>query len=104
MNLIDKIKEEILFLTVDKDENGDDLFIMGKDFMRFKFKTDDNLLFNQKLNVPVSVISISNVFEKGDWYYPRVDLQDCLYESDYFFIRVETIIIFSITFHVISLL
>ena len=50
-NIIDGIKEEILFIG-DKGKE----FIMGNDFMRFKFKTDDNLVYNQKINVPVRVI------------------------------------------------
>ena len=37
VKVIDEIKEEILFIT------EDDLFVMGKDFMRFKFETNDNL-------------------------------------------------------------
>ena len=63
IKVIDKIKEEILFLTIDKDENGDDLFVMGRDFMTFKFKADDKLVYNQKINVPVCVISINSVFD-----------------------------------------
>ena len=39
--IIDEIKEEILFI----EDKGKE-FIMGKDFMRFKFKTDDNLVYN----------------------------------------------------------
>ena len=37
---------------------------MGKDFMRFKFKTNDNLSYNEKVNVKVYLISISSVLEK----------------------------------------
>ena len=47
IQIIDKIKEEILFLNIDKDENGDDLLVMGRDFMRFKFKTDHNLPYKK---------------------------------------------------------
>ena len=74
---IDQIKEEIFFII------EDDIFVIGKGFMRFKFKTNDNLVYNQILNVPVCVISINIVFEKGDWYYPQIELQECFYESDY---------------------
>ena len=81
--VIDKIKEEILFLTINEYEIGDDLFVMGKDFMRFKLKADDKLVYNQKINVPICVISISSVFESGGWYYPQIELQYCFYESDY---------------------
>ena len=56
---------------------------MGKDFMRFRFITDEKLPYNQKINVPVCVISISSMFEERYWYYPQTDLQNCFYESDY---------------------
>ena len=75
MRIIDEIKEEILFII------EDDLFVTGKDFTGFKFKTDVNLVYNQKINVPVCVISISSVFKERNWYYPQVELQDCFYES-----------------------
>ena len=42
----DEIKEQILFLIVDKNEGKN--FIMGKDYMRFRFKTNDNLVYNKK--------------------------------------------------------
>ena len=61
VKVVDEIKEEILFII------EDDLFVMGKYFTRFRFKTDDNLPYNQKINVPVCVISINSVFKK-DWY------------------------------------
>ena len=44
--VIGRIKEEILSLTVDKNESE---FVLGRDFMRFKFKTDDELVYNKKL-------------------------------------------------------
>ena len=67
VKVIDGIKEEVSSFI---DEFEDDLFIMGKGFMRFKFKTNDKLPHNQKIDVPVCVISISSVVKKGDWYYP----------------------------------
>ena len=80
VEVIDGIKEEVLSFI---DEFEDDLFILGKDFMRFKFKTDDNLGYNKKFNVPVCVTSVSSVIKKGDWYYPQIRLQECFYENDY---------------------
>ena len=80
VKVIDKIKKEILSFT---DEYEDDLFIMGKDFIRFKFKTSDKLPYNQKNNISVCVISVSSVVKKGDWYYPQIKLQECFYENDY---------------------
>ena len=55
--------------------------------MRFRFKTNDNLVYNQKINVPVCVISISSVFEERNWYYPQIELQDCFYESNDCFVK-----------------
>ena len=75
VRVIDEIKGEMLFII------EDDFFVMGKYFMRFRFKTNDNLPYNQKINVRVCVISISNVFKKRNWYYPRVKLQYCFYEK-----------------------
>ena len=78
--VIDKIKEEILPFIGEYEDN---LFIMGKDFTRFKFKTSDKLRYYQKINVPVCVISVSSVVKKGDWYYPQIKLQEYFYENDY---------------------
>ena len=51
--------------------------------MRFKFKTNDNLVCNQKINVSVCVISVTGLLKERDWYYPQIELQDCFYESEY---------------------
>ena len=69
--VIDGIKEEVLSFI---DEFKDEIFIMGKDFMRFRFKTNDKLPYNQTINVPVCVVSMSSVIKKGDWYYPQIKL------------------------------
>ena len=75
--IVDKIKDEILYLTLD--ENEDEIFIMGSDFMRFRFKTDDNLVYNQKINIPVCVITLSCIVKKGYIYYTQFKLKDCFY-------------------------
>ena len=77
VKIIDEIKDQTSFII------DEDIFVMGKDFTRFKFKTNDNLVYNQKMNVQVCLISISSVFEEKNWYYPQIELQDCFYESDY---------------------
>ena len=78
IQVIDKVKEEVLSFI---DEFEDEIFIMGKDFMRFRFKTDDKLAYNKKkINVPVYVISRSSVVNKGDWYYFQTKLQEWFYE------------------------
>ena len=80
VKVIDGIKEEVLYFI---DEFEDEIFIMGKDFMRFRVKTNNKLPYNQKINVPVCVVSMSSVIKKGDWYYPQVNLKECFYENDY---------------------
>ena len=83
VKIIDGIKDEVLFII--DNENEDGIFILGKDFTRFRLKASDNLPYNKKINVPVCVISVSSVFEEGNWYYPQIELQDCFYENcDYF--------------------
>ena len=62
VKIVDKIKEEIWSFV--GDEFWNEIFIMGKDFMRFRFKIDDELVYNQKLNIPVCVISLSSVIKK----------------------------------------
>ena len=64
------------------DEFEDEIFIMGKDFMRFRFRTNDKLPYNQK-SVPICVVSMSSVIKKGDWYYPQIKLQEYFHENDY---------------------
>ena len=76
VEIIDKIKEEILSWV------DDYYFIMGKDFMMFKFRTDNEYVYNQKVIILVCVISISCVIKKGDIYYPQTKLQKCFYENN----------------------
>ena len=49
---------------------------MGKDFMRFKFRTNNKLPYNREINIPVCVISLSSVINKGDLYYPQFKLKN----------------------------
>ena len=78
VKIIDQLKEEILSWV---DELEGDYFVMGKDFMRFKFRTDDELVYNKKINITVCVISLSTVIKKGGVYYPQFRLQKCFYEN-----------------------
>ena len=50
--------------------------------MRFKFRTDDKLVYNKKINIPLCVISLSSVIKNRDVYYPQFKLQKCFYEND----------------------
>ena len=55
--------------------------VLGKDFIRFRFRTDDNLVYNQKINIPVCVLSLNCIVKKGDVFYPQFKLRRCFYES-----------------------
>ena len=48
--IIDEIKDQMLFVTEDTS------FIMGKDFVRFRFKTNDNLPYNIKILNNIGII------------------------------------------------
>ena len=52
----------------------------GKDFMRIKFNTDDNLPLNKTLKLHNMTIVIRSVFEEHGKFYPQVYLDKCLYE------------------------
>ena len=79
VKIIYEIEEQTL--SIIEDENEGKNFIMGKDFMRLRFKTNNNLLHDQKISVPVCVIPVTRVFEERKWYYPQIELQDCFYEN-----------------------
>ena len=51
-----------------------------RDIMRIKFKTNDDLIFNEIINIPVCVIVLSSIFKENDEYYPQISLHDCFYE------------------------
>ena len=52
----------------------------GKDFMKIKFNSDDNLSLNKTLNLHNITIIIRSVFEEDEKFYPQIYLDECLYE------------------------
>ena len=78
VEIIKHLEDEIFSYT---DEIEDENFIFGGDSARFKFKTDDNLVYNEKINIPVCVISLSSVIKKEGIHCPMLKLQKYLYES-----------------------
>ena len=51
-----------------------------KDYMKVKFNSDDNLSLNKPLKFHNMTIIIRSVFEEDGKLYPRVFLDDTLYE------------------------
>ena len=52
----------------------------GKDFMKIKFDTDDNLILNKFLKLRILTIIFRSVFEEDGKLYPQIYLDECLYE------------------------
>ena len=50
----------------------------GKDLMKIKIETDDQL--NKLVNVPTMTVIIRSAFEEDGNYYPQTFLDECLYE------------------------
>ena len=50
-----------------------------KDIMRIKFKTNDDLVFNEMMNILVCVTVVSSIFKENDEYYPQITLNDCFF-------------------------
>ena len=55
----------------------------GKDFMKIKFESDNDLPLGKILSFPVCIITVGYVFQKNNNYYPQVHLHECLYEHEY---------------------
>ena len=54
--------------------------VYGKDFMKIKFNSDDNLSLNKIIKLHNLTIIVRSVFQEDNRYYPQVFLDECLYE------------------------
>ena len=72
--LCDGIKSEIE--TINGGRKGE----YGKDFMKIKFDTDNNLPLNKPLKLPMLTVIVRSVFEEDGKLYPQIYLDECLYE------------------------
>ena len=70
----DGIKNKIKSINGGKENN------CGKDDMKIKFDSDDDLSLNKPLKLHAMTIIIRSVFEGGGKFYPQVFLDDALYE------------------------
>ena len=52
----------------------------GKDYMKIKFNSDDELPLNKSLKFHAMTIIIRSVFEEDGKLYPQLFLDDTLYE------------------------
>ena len=53
----------------------------GKDYMKIKFDSTDDLSLNKPLKFHVMTIIIRSIFEEDGKLYPQIFLDDTLYES-----------------------
>ena len=76
LKIIDQVRDEMIS-WIDKEN-----FTFNEDFQKFKFRTDDNLVYNEITNIPVYVISLSSVIKRKNNYYPNFKLKSCFYEDE----------------------
>ena len=62
---------------------GNKLIKYGKDFIKIKFESDDDLLLGKILSIPVCIITVGSPFQENNNNYPQVHLHECLYEHEY---------------------
>ena len=55
----------------------------GKDFMKIRFESDDDLPLGKILSIPVCIIIVGSVFQENNNYYPQVHLHEYLHEHEY---------------------
>ena len=70
----DGIKNEIKTINGGKEND------CGKDYMKIKFNSEDNLPLHEPLKFHAMTMIIRSVFEKADKLYPQVFLDDALYD------------------------
>ena len=73
--LWDEIKYH--FQTIHAGKSGE----YEKDYMKIKFNSNDDLPLNKILKLHNLTIIVRSVFEEDGKYYPKVFLDECLYES-----------------------
>ena len=52
----------------------------GRDFLKIRFESNDDLPLGKILSIPVCIIAVASVFQENNNYYPQVFLHECLYE------------------------
>ena len=73
IKIINQIGDEIASWIDELEDN--DSVRLKTDIMKFKFRTDDNLVHNEKINIPVCLILLSSVIKRENNYYPNFRLK-----------------------------
>ena len=74
--LCDEVEDQI------KTINGDNPSEYGKDFIKARFESNDDLPLGKISNISVCIIVVKSVFQRDNNYYPQVLLYECLYEYE----------------------
>ena len=74
--LWDKIKNQIETIS------GNKQIEYGKDFIKIRFESDDDLPLGKILSIPECIIAVRSVFQEDNNYYPQVYLHECFYEYE----------------------
>ena len=61
------------------EENTGGIVQYGKDYMRIKFESNDNLPIDKIVNIGLATIIIRSVFAQNGKFYPQLFLDDALY-------------------------
>ena len=64
----------------DETENKIGEWKYGKDFVKIKFDSNDNLPLNKPLNLHMLTIIVKSAFEDEGKFYPHVYLDECFYQ------------------------
>ena len=49
-------------------------------YMKIEFDSNDKLLLNKAIQIPVMVIVVRGIFYQNNKYYPQVFLDKCMYK------------------------
>ena len=60
--------------------NGGEKIEYGKDYMKIRFKSNDDLPLNKPIKLRLLTIIIRAIFSKDNKFYPQLFLDDALYE------------------------
>ena len=74
--LWDEAKDQIKIIS------GHNPIEYGKNFIKARFESNDDLPLCKLLNNPVCIIVVKSVFQRDSNYYPQVLLYECLYEYE----------------------
>ena len=72
--VLEAVKKEIETI------NGGKIIEYGKDYMKIRFKSSDDLPLNQPKKLRLLTIFIRSIFSKDNKFYPQLFLDPTLYE------------------------